>query len=433
MNKELNCKIPDPRGNFRKVVIPAAMGDDSGEFAPQNGAYHDALVKYEANGAIYIYSSDGIPTKINNYIEYLKALAFKDKADYNEDIVNKPEIPEKTSDLVNDSGFITNEYHDASKQDSLTAGNNITIENNVISAAGGGTLIEAGKGIEIEKYAPLSITMEVTGNLPPEFEEYLPLSISLTNVKPGTNMYDLLLEKRLTYEQIFFWDASYTMSTSGIDEDVISIAETEQGLYFIQFNGVGTTAGTITATSESGSYTANVAVTVTAGDNATYVSSGRYRLPIEVLTAVLEMQYGDEETDPEVLLEIFHGQDNVDAFIDAVNKKYEFYGASDEIEVIFRTLTLNGESISFFLMSDGDFDNAIVTIQFENGEISRLAKSKLIRIFDKDLDGLVPRPGYSQVDSKFLRGDGTWQTLNTYPLTLILEDNTTVTLNLKGE
>lgn len=47
--------------------------------------------------------------------------------------------PTKTSELTNDSGFITNEYHDATKQDKLTAGTNITIDsNNVISATGGG-------------------------------------------------------------------------------------------------------------------------------------------------------------------------------------------------------------------------------------------------------------------------------------------------------
>lgn len=35
--------------------------------------------------------------------------------------------PTKTSDLTNDSGFITNEYHDATKQNVLVAGDNITI------------------------------------------------------------------------------------------------------------------------------------------------------------------------------------------------------------------------------------------------------------------------------------------------------------------
>lgn len=53
---------------FRKVVIPAVMGtDEEGEpHAPENGQYQNAIVEYEANKAVYIYSSDGIFTKITN-------------------------------------------------------------------------------------------------------------------------------------------------------------------------------------------------------------------------------------------------------------------------------------------------------------------------------------------------------------------------------
>ena len=45
---------------FRKITIPAVLS----EVAPCNGAYRNALVEYEANGALYIYSSDGIFTKL---------------------------------------------------------------------------------------------------------------------------------------------------------------------------------------------------------------------------------------------------------------------------------------------------------------------------------------------------------------------------------
>lgn len=48
-------------------------------------------------------------------------------------IKNKPTIPSKTSQLNNDSWFITSSYHDSSKQDVLTAGDNININNNTIS------------------------------------------------------------------------------------------------------------------------------------------------------------------------------------------------------------------------------------------------------------------------------------------------------------
>ena len=44
--------------------IPAALGDDTGEFKPENGAYHNMLVKYEENGAIYFYTNDGVPIKM---------------------------------------------------------------------------------------------------------------------------------------------------------------------------------------------------------------------------------------------------------------------------------------------------------------------------------------------------------------------------------
>lgn len=56
--------------------------------------------------------------------------------DYNE-LQNKPTIPSKTSDLVNDSDFV-NGSDLSTKQDKLIAGTNITIENNVISSTGGG-------------------------------------------------------------------------------------------------------------------------------------------------------------------------------------------------------------------------------------------------------------------------------------------------------
>lgn len=57
-----DCHKPNPL-IFRRVIIPSALGDDK-ENPPENGAYCNALVIYEANNAMYLYSSDGIPTKI---------------------------------------------------------------------------------------------------------------------------------------------------------------------------------------------------------------------------------------------------------------------------------------------------------------------------------------------------------------------------------
>lgn len=51
-----------------KVVIAAALGDDSDDspVKPRNGAYTNKIVEYDANGAIYFYSSDGLWTKLGN-------------------------------------------------------------------------------------------------------------------------------------------------------------------------------------------------------------------------------------------------------------------------------------------------------------------------------------------------------------------------------
>lgn len=48
---------------LRKVVIPASMGDDT-DVVPAIGKYRNIILQYEANGHIYLYSSDGIPTAI---------------------------------------------------------------------------------------------------------------------------------------------------------------------------------------------------------------------------------------------------------------------------------------------------------------------------------------------------------------------------------
>lgn len=58
---------------FRKVFIPAAVTE---QYPVENGAYNDAIVEYEATGDVYIYSSDGIPTKIGNshYTDTIAAL-----------------------------------------------------------------------------------------------------------------------------------------------------------------------------------------------------------------------------------------------------------------------------------------------------------------------------------------------------------------------
>ena len=62
-----DCKKESCKCGLKKVYIPTALGDDSKDssVAPKNGAYCNAIVVYEANDHVYIYSTEGIPTLIN--------------------------------------------------------------------------------------------------------------------------------------------------------------------------------------------------------------------------------------------------------------------------------------------------------------------------------------------------------------------------------
>lgn len=63
-----DCRKNACKCGLKKVSLAAALGDDSenSPIAPKNGAYCNAIVVYEANGAVYIYSTEGIPVKIKD-------------------------------------------------------------------------------------------------------------------------------------------------------------------------------------------------------------------------------------------------------------------------------------------------------------------------------------------------------------------------------
>ena len=80
--KALEIKCPGEVILFRKVEIPAEMGDDV-TYPPRPGMYRNVLLVYKANNHVYMYSSDGMPTFISDGGEGTK--------DY-EDLINKPSI-----------------------------------------------------------------------------------------------------------------------------------------------------------------------------------------------------------------------------------------------------------------------------------------------------------------------------------------------------
>ncbi len=63
--KVVEIKCPGSAVLFHKVIFPAEMGDDETN-PPYPGQYRNVLLEYEANGHIWMFSSDGIPTFISN-------------------------------------------------------------------------------------------------------------------------------------------------------------------------------------------------------------------------------------------------------------------------------------------------------------------------------------------------------------------------------
>ena len=108
--------------------------------------------------------------KFNNYTPSASLATVATSGSYN-DLTNKPTIPSKTSDLTNDSGFVTNNYHDSTKQDTLVSGQNIKTINGVsvlgsgnIEISSGGTYT-AGEGIIISDSGEVSVTNPVPDSL----------------------------------------------------------------------------------------------------------------------------------------------------------------------------------------------------------------------------------------------------------------------------
>lgn len=59
----VNC-LSENSTIFRTVIIPAAMGDETGPMKPTTGAYKNTIVEYQASGAVFLYDTDGIYTSL---------------------------------------------------------------------------------------------------------------------------------------------------------------------------------------------------------------------------------------------------------------------------------------------------------------------------------------------------------------------------------
>ena len=117
-------------------------------------------------------------TNLNNETNLLEADVNNLKSEINLK-ADKTEIPTKTSDLTNDSNYITPSYHDATKQDVLVSGTNIkTINNQDILGSG---------NIEVESSSAVwgSITGELHNQL--DLHNELQAKANLTDLPTKTS------------------------------------------------------------------------------------------------------------------------------------------------------------------------------------------------------------------------------------------------------
>lgn len=150
----INIENPEVLTLFHKVVIPASMGDEEA-VPPAVGKYHNTLLYYEASDNSYLYSSDGIPTKVTGPKgeQGPEGPAGRDGRDGRDGAIQYTAgtgIDISESNVISATGSASVSWGDingsisnqtdlsdalATKQDTLTAGANIAIDaDNVISA-----------------------------------------------------------------------------------------------------------------------------------------------------------------------------------------------------------------------------------------------------------------------------------------------------------
>ena len=153
-NKQYGIVYIDSEARLRVPIARQGASSNAGIVFPVNGQFRvedngDMFLRPANNNSIGGVKPDGTTTTVDTdgtiHANYTLPTASTDtlggvKVDGTSitiaDGVISSTQPTKTSELTNDSGFITNEYHDPNKQNKLVAGDNITIaDDGTISAS----------------------------------------------------------------------------------------------------------------------------------------------------------------------------------------------------------------------------------------------------------------------------------------------------------
>lgn len=160
--RKVDCRKSSCKCGIEKIFIPAALGNDSNNspVAPANGAYCNALVVYEANGHMYIYSKDGIPTRLSsggsgNYDEIIEEIQndlSETERSLSQEIINRAAADDSMQLEIN------------AKQNTLVSGTNIKTINNQSILGSGNITVEGGTATDVQINGS-SITVSGTANI----------------------------------------------------------------------------------------------------------------------------------------------------------------------------------------------------------------------------------------------------------------------------
>ena len=420
-NTGVNCRRSSC--GIEYVFIPAALGDDQegSPVAPKNGSYNNAIVYYEATGNVYLYSSDGVPTRVEKNLDSIIAELQRELNDVEEalseetsareaadaaieqeieDLRNEPDVVDivgtyadlqayNTSDLgdkdiirvlVDEThddestyyrwdktpqtwtyigaidGYYTKDQTDtllSGKQNVLTAGDNISITNDTISAVG--TTYTAGNGLNL---SGTEFSVDTTA-----IQEKLTAGSGIDITNNTISATNTLKAKTLT-------TTDYNYQDGGVD--FIALWLLDDGIYYLSDGVLSRTMVSNSALASDGQRMFSIAT----------IMDGAYK-EITVLNAIPDAQkiYVDDPSSGAQILstDFLFGASIVDnVTTSAANKPL-----SAKQGKVLKDLIDAIPSYADFIGTDGTTAGT---------------------------SGLVPAPATTDA-GKFLKADGTWETV----------------------
>lgn len=436
-NTGVNCRRSSC--GIEYVFIPAALGDDQegSPVAPKNGSYNNAIVYYEATGNVYLYSSDGVPTRVEKNLDSIIAELQRELNNVEEALSEETSareaadaaIEQEIEDLRNEPDVvdIVGTYADLLAYDTSNLGDKDIIRVLVdethddestyyrwnktpqtwtyIGAIDGyytkdqtDTLLEgkqdvltAGTNVQISSQNVISAT-DTTYDV---FTGATAQSGGTYGLVPGPRQGDQGKVLGGNGEWVEQQDTTYTAGTglnlngTEFSVDLTTIAEKSD---------IPTTAAEVHALPDSTKYGATLTLTI---DSSTYVATAQLKdqdgntlgtaqtidLPLE--SVVVSGSY-DSQT-KEVVLTLQSGSTIRFSVADLVSGLQETLIAGTNIQIASdgKTISATDTTYSDFTGTDGQTAGAA---------------------------GLVPAPAIADAE-KFLKADGTWDAINASSIT----------------